>query len=224
MRALLIEDDPKLGPTLAKLLRKQGYSTDLQKDGLVGLDRALNQKYDIMLLDLNLPNKDGLEICQGVREAKISTPILMLTSRGEILDRVRGLDIGADDYLAKPFSTGELFARMRALLRRPEQTLPAKLSFGDIVLDPATRDVTHEGKSIKLMPKEYALLEYLIRNTDRAVPREELLRHVWGVYSNSSSNRLEVYVRYLRSKLDKPFSTNYISTVRGVGYRLVEQN
>ena len=139
------------------------------------------------------------------------------------MDKVKGLDVGADDYLAKPFNTGELFARMRALLRRPKSSLPSKLEFDKLTLDPATRDVTNSGKKVELMPKEYALLEYLMRNTDRSVPREELLRHVWGVYSNSSSNRLEVYVRYLRQKLDKPFKTKYVKTVRGVGYRLVEQ-
>jgi len=132
------------------------------------------------------------------------------------------LDIGADDYLTKPFSTGELFARMRALLRRPKTSLPSKLNYEDIVLDPATHKVFRGGQEITLMPKEYSLLEYLMRNNQRAVTREELLRHVWGVYSRSSSNRLEVYVRYLRSKIDKPFKSQYITTVRGVGYRLVK--
>jgi len=223
MRVLLVEDDPKLGPTLAKLLRKRGYSIDLQKDGQEGKDKALKEKYDIILLDLNLPNVDGTEICKGVREAKISTPILMLTSRSEYMDKINGLDFGADDYLTKPFNTGELFARMRALLRRPKRSLPTLLKFGEITMNPATKEVSHGKNDIDLMPKEYALLEYLVRNTNRAVPREELLRHVWGVYSNSSSNRLEVYVRYLRKKLDRPFSTNYVNTVRGVGYRLVKQ-
>jgi len=185
--------------------------------------RELKEDYDIMLLDLNLPNIDGVEICQGVREAKIFTPILMLTSRSEYLDRINGLDVGADDYLTKPFNTGELLARIRALLRRTRKSIPSVVNFGELTLNPATKEVSHGNNSLNLMPKEFSLLEYLIRNTDRAVPREELLRHVWGVYSRSSSNRLEVYIRYLRTKIDRPFSTNYVNTVRGVGYRLIEQ-
>jgi len=222
MRVLLIEDDPKLGSTLAKLLKKQGYLVDLEKDGISGERSAQDREYDIILLDLNLPGKDGLEIATSIRKEKITTPLLMLTSRNALLDRIKGLDIGADDYLTKPFSTGELFARMRALLRRPKTSLPSKLNYEDIVLDPATHKVFRGGQEITLMPKEYSLLEYLMRNNQRAVTREELLRHVWGVYSRSSSNRLEVYVRYLRSKIDKPFKSQYITTVRGVGYRLVK--
>lgn len=222
MRVLLIEDDPKLGPTLAKLLKKQGYTVDLERDGLVGEARALENDYDLILLDLNLPNKDGMQIAKGVRDNKVSTPILMLTSRDKLTDRIGGLDIGADDYLTKPFNTGELFARIRALLRRPKTSLPSVLNYEDIELDPATHLVSRAGQKVDLMPKEYALLEYLMRNTERAVTRSELLRHVWGVYSRSSSNRLEVYIRYLRGKIDRPFGVHYITTVRGVGYRLVK--
>lgn len=222
MRVLLIEDDPKLGPTLAKLLRKQGYTTDLVKDGQVGKEKAISDEFDIIILDLNLPSLDGIKVCQTIRDTGISTPVLMVTSRNQMLEKIKGLDVGADDYLTKPFHTGELFARIRALMRRPEKTLKTRLVFGDIVMDSSAHSVTKAGKTVTLMPKEYALLEYLLRNADRAVTRDELLRHVWGVYSNNSSNRLEVYIRYLRSKLDKPFKSNYINTVRGVGYRLVE--
>lgn len=221
MRVLLIEDDPKLGPTLAKLLKKQGYQVDLQRDGISGAKKALKNEHDIILLDLNLPGIDGMEVAKRARAEKVSTPILMLTSRDSLNDKITGLNTGADDYLTKPFNTGELFARMQALLRRPKKSLPTVLRYKDIELDPATHEVKRAGQSIELMPKEYALLEYLMRNHERAVTREELLRHVWGVYSRRSSNRLEVYVRYLRRKIDKPFKLAYINTVRGVGYRLV---
>lgn len=220
MRVLLVEDDPKLGPTMAKLLKKQGYSVDLQKDGLVGEKKATQATYDLIILDLNLPGKDGIEIAKGVREKEISTPILMVTSRSELMDKIHGLDQGADDYLTKPFNTGELFARVRALLRRPKKVLPTKLEYEDVTLDPATHTVIRDGQEVLLMPKEFALLEYLMRNKENAVSRDELLRHVWGVYSLRSSNRLEVYIRYLRNKLDKPFKEPYIKTVRGIGYKL----
>lgn len=220
MRVLLIEDDPKLGPTLAKLLRGQSYECDLEKTGKRGLAKALEETYDIILLDLNLPDCDGLEICKGVRDKQISTPILMLTARDRVADKINGLDIGADDYMPKPFNTGELFARIRTLLRRPQAVLPTTLEYGDLSLNPATHSVFHAQTEVELMPKEFALLEYLMRNSDRAVSREELLRHVWGVYSNNCSNRLEVYVRYLRGKIDRPFKTKYLKTVRGVGYKL----
>ena len=220
MRTLLIEDDPKLGPTLAKLLRGQSYGCDLEKTGQGGLTKALDSSYDIILLDLNLPDCDGMDVCKELRVQKVNTPILMLTARDKMTDKIYGLDNGADDYMPKPFNTGELFARMRTLLRRPQTVLPTVLEFADIALNPATHSVFHAKKEVELMPKEFALLEYLMRNSDRAVSREELLRHVWGVYSNSSSNRLEVYVRYLRGKIDRPFKTNYLKTVRGVGYKL----
>lgn len=220
MRTLLIEDDPKLGPTLAKLLRGQSYGCDLEKTGQGGLAKALDSSYDIILLDLNLPDCDGMEVCKELRAQKVNTPILMLTARDRMTDKISGLDNGADDYMPKPFNTGELFARMRTLLRRPQTVLPTVLEFADIALNPATHSVFHARTEVELMPKEFALLEYLMRNSDRAVSREELLRHVWGVYSNSSSNRLEVYVRYLRGKIDRPFKTKYLKTVRGVGYKL----
>jgi DNA-binding response OmpR family regulator len=223
MRVLLVEDDPKLGPTLAKLLKQQSYSVDLVKDGLKAKEKVIDQQYDIILLDINLPGADGIEVCKTARNNGVKTPVLMLTSRDQITDKIRGFDTGADDYLTKPFNTGELFARMRALLRRPDDILPATLSFEKLSLNPADRTVLHGRHRVELMPKEFSLLEYLMRNSERAVSRDELLRHVWGVYSNNSSNRLEVYIRYLRRKIDKPFSTKYVKTIRGIGYKLARQ-
>jgi DNA-binding response OmpR family regulator len=224
MRILFIEDDVKLGPTLRKLLRKQGYIVDLEKTGKEGQEKALLSRYDLIILDLNLPDLDGLEICRGVRADKVTTTLLVLTSRDSLMDKIVCLDSGADDYLTKPFHTQELFARIRALLRRPEKSLPAILRVEDITLDPSTHIVTKAGQTIGLMPKEYALLEYLMRNADRAVTKDELLRHVWGVYSRTSSNRLEVYVRYLRNKIDYPYNCDSIRTVSGVGYRFFSQS
>lgn len=220
MRVLFVEDDNKLAKLIKKLLLINKYVVDHVEDGKIAEQKALENNYDVIILDLTLPSRDGVKVCKAIRKNEINTPVLMLTGRSGPNDRVVGLDSGADDYLIKPFDPDELLARIRALLRRPQNALPSKLVVEDLVLDPASHTVSRGKKSIDLMPKEYSLLEFLMRRANQAVTKTELLSHVWGVYSHSSSNRLEVYIRYLREKVDEPFETNLINTVRSVGYRL----
>ena len=222
MRLLLVEDDKKLAQHLQRYLSNNKFAVDHIEDGKIAQDKALKIKYDLIILDLTLPSRDGMKVCRTLRDEGLSTPIIILTGRGEIEDKVKGLNAGADDYLSKPFDPSELLARLNAILRRPKQSLPKKLEVRELVLDPFSHTVTREGEVIDLMPKEYALLEYLMRNKNRALTKNELLQHVWGVYSNSSGNRLEVYIRYLREKVDEPYERDLIRTVRGVGYKIEE--
>ncbi len=220
MRILIVEDDKTLSRIIRDLLETNGYVTDAAHDISSGHDKAVNQTYDALLLDVMLPDGNGMELCSQLRNEGVHAPIIMLTGRSSTQDTIGGLDSGADDYIVKPFKPSELIARLRAVLRRPQQTFHEELTCGDITLSVASHSVTRNGKEIELMPKEYSLLEYLIRNKNVAVKKEELLRHVWGIYSRTSSNRLEVYIRYLREKLDIPFNKNSIQTVRGLGYKL----
>lgn len=222
MRILIVEDDLKLASLLKKYLQFKKFTVDHVGDGLKAEEKAIKNEYDAIVLDWTLPGRDGLTVCKNLREAKVMTPIIMLTGRGEVEDKVRGFNSGADDYLSKPFDPDELAVRIQALLRRPKARLPEKLQVMDLVLDPTSHTVCREDVELQLMPKEFSLLEYLMRNTGRVVTNNELLQHVWGVYSNTSSNRLQVYIRYLREKVDEPYDLKLIQTVRGMGYKIAE--
>jgi two-component system, OmpR family, copper resistance phosphate regulon response regulator CusR len=220
MRILLIEDNRQLSHSLKLSLEEGGYAVDAAFDGEDGQYLAELTPYDAIILDIMLPKKDGLSVCHELRDKRINTPILMLTARDTVDDRVRGLDSGADDYLVKPFALNELRARLRALLRRDAPDKANVLVVDDLSLDPVTHRVTRAGRAIELTAKEYALLEYFMRNPDRMITREMAESHVWSYDYEGVSNVIDVYVRRLRRKIDDPFSAKLIETVRGAGYRL----
>jgi DNA-binding response OmpR family regulator len=220
MRILLIEDNRQLNRSLKTSLEENGYAVDTAFDGEDGQYLAELTPYDAIILDIMLPKKDGLAVCHELRDKRINTPILMLTARDTVDDRVRGLDSGADDYLVKPFALNELRARLRALLRRDSSDKANVLTVDDLVLDPITHRVTRAERPIDLTAKEYALLEYFMRNPDRLISREMAESHVWSYDYEGVSNVIDVYVRRLRRKIDDPFPTKLIETVRGAGYRL----
>ena len=225
MRLLLVEDDEKLANALSRGLRDEGYALDVVGDGDAALVSAGVWEYDAVILDLMLPGRDGLEVCAQLRERDCWAPVLMLTARGAIDDRIRGLDAGADDYLPKPFALEELLARMRALLRRtgPDDGAESPaLTFSDLSLDPVTREVTRGHRQISLTRTEFALLEMLIANPRRVLTRSRILEEVWGFDFPTSGNALEVYVGYLRRKTEAEGEPRLIHTVRGVGYVLRE--
>lgn len=221
MRILIVEDEPKIGQALKKGLQQEHYAVDLVVDGKEGLAMALTEPYDLLVLDRMLPNvSDGLSICREVRQRGLQMPILMLTAKTQIDERVEGLESGADDYLAKPFAFEELLARVRALLRRPEKRMDAALLVGDVALDPSAFSVTRSGKPIALSEKEFSLLEYLMRNSGRTVTKEMIISHVWDYDADVLPNTVEVYIGYLRNKLERPFKRAFITTARGFGYRV----
>lgn len=222
MRILIVEDEEKLAVSLKKGLEKEGYAVDYIMDGESGERRiVINHKdYDLVILDLMLPGKDGFQICRSVREQHITTPILVLTARDATDDKVAALDAGADDYLVKPFSFEELMARVRALLRRPEQALPNQLVVHDLILDTTTRKVTRKDKEINLTLKEFNLLEYLMRNADQVLTREQILDHLWDFAFDSFSNVVDVHIKNLRKKIDGNYNEKLLETIRGVGYRI----
>jgi len=223
MKILLVEDEQKLAEALSKGLTLEGYTVDAISDGKKALTRiSLHRNdYDLIILDLMLPSMDGLEIAKQVREMNITIPILVLTARAETDTKVELLLSGADDYLVKPFSFAELNARIRALLRRPAESLPETLSFADIELDPAKRRVTRDGKEVPLTLKEFGLLEYFMRHPNQVVNREDLLNHLWDFNYVGFSNVVDVHVKNLRRKLDEG-GGSILQTVRGIGYRLAE--
>lgn len=223
MKILLVEDEQKLAEALAKGLAHEGYTADIVNDGKKALTRiSLHRKdYDLVILDLMLPSMDGLEICRQVREMNITIPILILTARAETDTKVQLLVSGADDYLVKPFSFAELNARIQALLRRPNESLPETLKVGGIELNPGERKVMREGKEVELTLKEYGLLEYFMRHPNQVVNREDLLNHLWDFNYVGFSNVVDVHVKNLRRKLERDGDT-VLQTVRGVGYRLAE--
>jgi two-component system, OmpR family, copper resistance phosphate regulon response regulator CusR len=222
MTLLVVEDEQKMLAILKRALLGQYYAVDTAKDGEEGLRKALTGDYAVILLDLMLPKKDGMEVCKELRRRNIHTPIIMLTARGITEDRVKGLDIGADDYLTKPFELNELFARIRAVLRRPKTTQALTLKVGDLVLDTRAHEVTRAGKKISLTPKEYKILDILMRKPGAALRRQELLHAAWGPDFKEDSHELNVHMRYLREKVDEGFSKHLIHTVRGVGYTIKE--
>lgn len=222
MRILIIEDDHKIANAVKKGLEQESYAVDVSYDGKDGLGSALSTEYDLLIIDRMLPGLDGIRICEALRKEKNSTPILFLTAKDKIEDRVAGLNAGADDYLVKPFAFEELLARVRALLRRPQQTVQTILSVDDLNLDTTTFEVTRADKSISLSNKEFALLEYLMRNQGRILTKDMIISHVWDYDADILPNTVEVYIGYLRNKIDKPFSKRslLIQTIRGFGYKI----
>lgn len=218
MRLLIVEDDEKLARVIAKGLRHEGYAVDVAHDGAEALRHASVWEYDGIVLDLMLPVRDGLEVSRVLRARGCWAPILMLTARSGIEDRIRGLDAGADDYLPKPFAFGELLARLRALLRRTPTERPSSLAVGDVRLDPATRIVERAGVAVGLTAREFGVLEFLMNRPGQVTTRSELLDHVWDANYEGSTNIVDVYIGRLRRKLEQPFGRGLIRTVRGVGF------
>jgi len=219
MRVLVVEDERRMAGALQRGLQAEGFAVDLAYDGEEGLHLARVGDYDVVVLDIMLPRLSGYNVCKRLRAEENWVPILMLSAKDGEYDQADGLDLGADDYLTKPFSFVVLVARLRALLRRGARRRPAVLRAGDLTLDPAARRVTRGDTEIELTPREFALLEYLMRHHDEVVSKAELLEHVWDAY-DTDPNVVEVYVGYLRRKIDAPFGRNALRTVRGAGYRL----
>jgi two-component system OmpR family response regulator len=220
VRILVVEDDAKLAGLLQRGLTEEGHATDVVPSGDEALWRAQAVPYDAVVLDVMLPGVDGFEVCRRLRAAEVWSPVLMLTARDAVDDRVEGLDAGADDYLPKPFAFDELLARLRALARRGAVERPAVLEVGDLRLDPATRGVRRGEVAVDLSAKEYALLETFMRRPGQVLSRLDLLEHAWDYAYENRSNVVDVYVRYLRGKIDRPFGRVSLETVRGAGYRL----
>ena len=219
MRLLVVEDEVKMAGLLKRALEEEGYAVDVAGRGEDALWFGTENPYDAIVLDVMLPDLDGFEVSRRLREAGRWSPVLMLTARDAVADRVAGLDAGADDYLTKPFSFAELLARLRALVRRGAAERPPVLRLGDLFLDPARRTVTRDGHSIDLTAREFALLEYLMRHAGEVLTRTQLIEHVWDFAYDGDSNVVDVYIRYLRNKVDRPFGRDSIRTVRGAGYR-----
>jgi two-component system OmpR family response regulator len=222
MRILVVEDEMKMARAIKRGLENEGYSAELVSTGDDAIFWATEQQYDAVLLDVTLPGTDGYAVCRALRAAQVQTPVLMLTARGAVEDRIEGLDAGADDYVVKPFAFGELLARLRALLRRGPAERAPQIVVGDLVIDPAAHTVTRSGVRIELSPREFALLEFLARRPGVVLRRTEILDHVWDYDYAGVSNVVDVYIGYLRRKIEKPFHSQMIRAVRGVGYALEE--
>jgi DNA-binding response OmpR family regulator len=222
MRLLVVEDDRKIAGIIKKGLTEEGFAVDLAFDGDEGAYLAESESYDLIILDLLLPKTDGLTICRNLRSREIKTPILILTAKTAIDDRVDGLNAGADDYLTKPFSFRELSARIHALLRRTQETLPTVLKAKNLELDPVKHIVTRNGKQVKLSAKEFAILEYLLRHKNQLVTRTMILEHVWDYNFEPLSNVVDVFMTHLRKKIDKSKNNALIETIHGVGFKLLE--
>jgi len=222
MYILVVEDQEKVAKFLEKGLREEGHNIDVAFNGEEGLTMALINHYDIIILDIMLPKKNGIEVLKELRNKRISTPILMLTARDSLEDKIQGLDKGADDYLTKPFAFAELLARIRAILRRGNSERSVELTADDLILNPATRQVHRAGEEIQLTNKEYSLLEYFLRNKGQVLTRSLISEHIWGYQFDTGTNIVNVYVNYLRNKIDNSFDKKLIHTVRDVGYILKE--
>jgi len=222
MRVLVVEDNHKIARSLKKGLEQEAYAVDLAFDGEEGFDLAATEDYDVIVLDLMLPKMDGYQICQNLRNEGIHIPILMLTARGQTDDKVKGLNIGADDYLVKPFSFAELLARIKALSRRPKQSLSTVLKAEDLTLDTLNFQVRRARKEIRLSKKEFALLEYLLRHKGKTLTKDQIINHVWDYDADVLPNTVEVYIGYLRKKIEIPFKDKQklIQTIRGFGYKI----
>jgi heavy metal response regulator len=220
MRILVVEDEPRMANVIARGLREQSYAVDVAPDGINGLYQASINDYDVIVLDVLLPHRDGYEVCRELRQRGNTTPVLMLTARATVDDRITGFDAGADDYLTKPFSFRELLARIRALLRRDSQLRPDVLEIADLVVDSASHRVARANKEVQLTAKEYALLEYLARRRGHLVSRAEIAAHVWDDSFDPFSNTIEVYMNRLRKKIDGDHATKLLHTRRGEGYIL----
>jgi len=222
MRILIIEDEHKIANSLKKGLEQENFAVDVAYDGIEGYDLAVTEDYRTIILDLMLPGMDGNTICKKLRAEKIHTPILMLTAKGELQDKVTGLNQGADDYLTKPFAFEELLARVRALTRRPKNNLPVILTYADLSLDTQTFEVKRQNKKINLSKKEFGLLEYLLRHKEIILSKDQIISHLWDYEADVLPNTVEVYIGYLRNKIDRPFKHQkpLIQTVRGFGYKI----
>ena len=219
MRFLVVEDEQRIADFLKRGLESAGYAVDTAYDGKSALDMVHATDYDLIILDMMLPDMDGLHVLERVRNRKTSPPVLILSARGSVDDRVKGLELGADDYLVRPFAFVELLARVRVLLRRGAPT-PERLQIGDLVLDCIRRRVTRGGEAIELAPKEFSILEYLMRNRGRPLSRTMIVEHVWDMDYDGLTNIVDVYIRHLRSKIDDKWPTKLLHTVRGIGYML----
>jgi two-component system OmpR family response regulator len=225
MRILLVEDDSKIAAFIVKGLKAEGYAVDHAADGENGLHLALTEPYDAAIIDLMLPKLDGLSLIEQMRREKIKTPVIILSAKGSVDDRVKGLHTGGDDYLTKPFSFSELLARVQALIRRSSDVSePTRLSVADVCINLITREVVRAGKTIELQPLEFSLLEYLMRNAGRVVSKTMIMEHVWDYYFDPQTNVVESRIYKLREKIDKHFSNKLIHTVRGVGYVFKEKS
>lgn len=222
MRILVVEDEHRIANTIKKGLEQEHFTVDMAYDGVAGYDLASAEEYDLIVLDLMLPRLDGLTLCKNIRAKKIQTPILILTAKGQVQDKVAGLDTGADDYLTKPFSFSELLARIRALVRRPKVINFESLEVSDLALDPKLYIVKRGKTSLKLSRKEFSLLEYFMRNKGKILTKTQIITHVWNYDADVLPNTVEVYIRNLRNKIDKPFSGKnpLIQTIRGFGYKI----
>lgn len=220
MKVLVVEDEHKIAISIKKGLEQESFTVDVAFDGLAGYDLASTGEYEAIILDLLLPGMDGMEVCQRLRQEQNQTPILMLTAKGQLADKVNGLNTGADDYMTKPFAFEELLARIRALARRPKKALGQELSVADLKLNTLTYEVKRSGKTIRVSSKEFALLEYLMRHPGQILSKEQIIGHVWDYDADILPNTVEVYIGYLRNKVDKPFrgSPSLIQTRRGFGY------
>ena len=224
MRILLVEDDVTIARLLKEGLEDESYAVDVANDGSEGYRTAAADDYDVIILDIMLPGMNGYEVCRALRNDGNKTPILMLTARDTERDIVEGLDTGADDYLAKPFSFDVLLARIRALLRRPNEKLEEILQVGDLKLDPSSKKVTRASQEINLTAKEYSVLEYLMRNKGKVLSKEQIISHVWDFDADVLPNNVELFIMFLRRKIDKPFKSKLIHTVSGFGYKLEEKS
>jgi DNA-binding response OmpR family regulator len=222
MKILIVEDEHLIATSLKKGLEQEHYTVDISFDGVEGYDLASSGDYDIILLDLMLPNLDGLSICKKLREENNHTPILMLTAKSQLEDKIKGLNSGADDYLTKPFAFEELLARIRALSRRPQQSTGKILTVGDLSIDTTNYQIRRGIKEIRLSSKEYSLLECLVRHAGQILNKDQLIQYVWSYESDILPNTVEVYIRNLRQKIDKPFKKKLIQTIRGFGYKIGE--
>ena len=222
MRILVVEDEHKIANSIKKGLEQESYAVDVVYNGTEGYDLASSEEYDVIILDLMLPGMNGMEICKKLRESKIHTPVLILTAKGELTDKVSGLNTGADDYMVKPFAFSELVARIKALTRRPKQSLSTTLMCDDLTLNTLTYEVKRAGKEIFLSRKEFSLLEYLMRHPDRILSKDQIIQHVWNYESDILPNTVEVYIRNIRLKIDQPFPDQkpLLQTVRGFGYKI----
>ncbi len=223
MRVLVVEDEARIADFIQRGLTESGYAVDVASDGEEALDWATAADFDIIVLDVMLPVRDGREVCRELRRKDIKTPVLMLTARDAIEDRVSGLDSGADDYLVKPFAFSELLARLRALTRRPPQLVGTTVHIGDISLDTNTHEVSRGGVPVPLTTKEYTLLEYLMRHPHQVLTRTMIAEHVWNYDMDNATNIIDVHIRNLRRKIDDPFTARLIQTVRGAGYRISDR-
>jgi heavy metal response regulator len=218
VRILVVEDHEKVAQFIVKGLREEHFAVDHATTGTEGLSMARVGEYDAIVLDVMLPAKNGFEVVAELRAKGVATPVLMLTAKANVEDRVQGLDAGADDYLVKPFAFAEFLARIRALIRRRERGVPTPLTVADLSLDIVSHEVTRGGQRIELTSREYSVLEFLLRNRGRVVTRTTMIEHVWDMHFDSDTNLVDVYIRHLRAKLDDPFPLKLIHTVRGVGY------